>query len=143
MHVKRVAAPQDFLAAADALLLADEARHNLILGVAGVLRDQPAVHPTFDLWIVDRAGDVAAAGLRTPPFNVLVAGTDEAALGALAGALHAEGVDLPGVTAAVPEADVFARRWAAVAAVEARPRIRQRIYRLRELVPPRSTSGGR
>jgi predicted GNAT family acetyltransferase len=141
VHVKRLAAPEAFLVAAEPVLLADEARHNLILGVAGVLRDQPAVHPAYDLWTVEREEGVAAAGLRTPPFNVLVAGRDEAALEALADALYAERVDLPGVTAATPEADVFAARWAELTGDTVTPRVRQRIYGLRELVPPRATSG--
>ena len=51
MEVRRVADPSAFLAAAESLLLADEARHNLILGIAGTLRDHPELYPEHGLWL--------------------------------------------------------------------------------------------
>ena len=35
------------------LLLADEARHNLILGLAATLRDHPQLYPEHRLWLVE------------------------------------------------------------------------------------------
>ena len=56
MLVKRIESPPDFLGAAGSLLLADEARNNLVLGLAGILRDQPGVYAEHRLWLVeDRA----------------------------------------------------------------------------------------
>lgn len=139
--VERVDEAAAFLHVAEALLLADEPRHNLILGLAGVLRDQPGLYAEHDLRVARRGGQVEAVAFRTPPLNVLVAGADGVAVAALADALHAGGVQLPGVTAARPEADTFAARWLELAGGSASPRVRQRIYLLRRLVPPRPTSG--
>ena len=54
VEVRRISDPSEFLEAAGPLLLADEARHNLILGIAGTLRDRPGYYPEFRLWCVER-----------------------------------------------------------------------------------------
>jgi len=59
---------EEFLERAGALLLADEARHNLMLGVAGNVRDMPGLFAEAHFWIVD-----GAAAMQTPPYNVIVA----------------------------------------------------------------------
>jgi uncharacterized protein len=95
----------EFLAAAGPLLLADEARHNLILGIAGTVRDRPDVYPDAAFWVVD-----GAAALRTRPYNlVLATPRDDAALRALVAAIDDE---LPGVSGTTPEVFDFARLWA-------------------------------
>jgi len=133
--VKELREPRDFLNAAEPLLLADEARNNLVLGIAGTLRDHPGVYDERRLWIVlDGRGRVAAAALQTPPYNLVLAGpASEDALEALIDGLHRASVELPGVTAAVPEALAFATRWGARRNVRARRRMAQRIHRLEAL----------
>jgi len=94
----------EFLERAEPLLLADEARHNLLLGIAGTVRDQPEVYADAHFWFVD-----GAAAMQTPPYNVIVAKPrDRTALAALVEQID---VDLPGVTAAVPEVDDFVELW--------------------------------
>jgi hypothetical protein len=64
--VKQLDDPADFLEAAGPLLLADEACHNLILGLTGTLRDVPAKDPEFQLWLVtDRDAPAFERGLTT------------------------------------------------------------------------------
>ena len=70
----RVSDAAAFLAEAEPLLLADEARHNLILGIAGTIRDSPDHYPTRSFWLVRDGGEVAAAALRTAPHNLILAG---------------------------------------------------------------------
>ena len=53
VQVRPVADAADFLEQAGPLLLADEARHNLMLGIAGTLRDHPGTYPEQRLWLVD------------------------------------------------------------------------------------------
>jgi predicted GNAT family acetyltransferase len=127
--------PADFLARAKPLLLADEARHNLILGLAGTLRDHPHVYPESALWLVEQAGTVVGAALRTPPHNLVVARGSDAAVAALARAIEGP---LPGVVGAVPEVDRFAAAWRA----RAEPRARQGIYALHAVVPPSRPAAG-
>ena len=104
----------EWLERAGPLLLADEARHNLVLGLAGTLRDQPGLYPEHRLWLVEADDAVLAAALRTPPYRLVLAGRQAAALASLASALD----DLPGVVAAVPEAHVFAAAWQARSGAE-------------------------
>ncbi|HZD86515.1 MAG TPA: hypothetical protein VE088_00745, partial [Gaiellaceae bacterium] len=107
----------EFLGEAEPLLLADEARHNLVFGIAGNLRD--GFYEEHRLWLVRDGGRPAAAALRTPPFHLVLARpASDAALDALASALAAE--PLPGVTGARPEVDAFAERWSANAGTAAR-----------------------
>ena len=140
MLVKQLTDPADFLAAAGPLLLQDEARNNLILGLAGTLRDSSTSYPSFHLWIASDGDVVVAAALQTPPFNLVLAGTDDGVAG-LAKALLDDGVELPGVTGAVPEVDTFTARWQAGTGVTAAVRMRQRIYGLEQLRPAAAVSG--
>jgi hypothetical protein len=116
---------EEFLEQAGPVLLADEARHNLMLGVAANVRDLPHLFPGARFWAVD-----GAAALQTPPYNLAVARPRDAdALAALAAVID---VELPGVTGAVPEVDDFAALWG-------RPTELTRvdnIWELRELRPP-------
>lgn len=142
MDVRRVADPAAFLAAAQSLLLADEARHNLILGIAGTLRDHPELYPEYGLWLVEDDGRVIGAALQTPPFNlVLACSATDRATEALAEQLCEDGVELQGVVGAVPEVDVFAEAWEAHAEQRRRRQTAQRIYRLTEVRPIAPVSG--
>ena len=143
MIVKRIESAARFLEHAGAFLLADEARNNLPLGIAGTLRDAPGVYEAHRLWVVeDRRGRVAGAALRTPPYNLVLAGpTTRDALVSIAASLHEDGHELPGVTGPVPEVDAFAEVWSARAGVVARRTFAQRIYQLSELRPAGHVSG--
>ena len=55
----------EFLERAGPLLLADEARHNLMLGVAGNVRDLPQLFPEAHFWAVD-----GAAAMQTAPSSI-------------------------------------------------------------------------
>jgi predicted GNAT family acetyltransferase len=139
MEVRRVDEPGAFLAAAGPLLLQDEARHNLVLGLAATLRDNPSFYAEHRMWVVLHAGEPAGAALRTPPFNLIVARPrDDAALEALAGAIDE---DLPGIVGARPEVDSFAAAWAARAGVTSQVRMTQGIYALERVRPVRGVSG--
>ncbi len=140
--VALVADPGEFLREAGPLLLADEARHNLILGIAGNIRD--GLYEEHRLWLVRESGRPAAVALRTPPFNLILARpASAAALAALADGLGSE--SLPGVTGAVPEVEQFAELYAARAGRRPRrPRrtMGQGIYALDDVVPPPVPPGG-
>jgi predicted GNAT family acetyltransferase len=98
-----------FLDLAGPLLAHDEARHNLIYGIATTLHGHPDRYAEKRFWVVTRDGLAVAAALRTPPHNLVLAQpTDDAALVALARAIAEE---LPGVTGALPEAEAFAAAW--------------------------------
>ena len=132
MEVVQVAHPREFLERAEPLLLADEARHNLILGIAGTLRDHPGHYPEHRLWLVEDGGEVAAAAVRTPPHNLVVAGREPS----LATLAHALDDEIPGVVGAVPEVEAFASAWESRHGVRREVAMAQGVYALEELVEP-------
>jgi uncharacterized protein len=140
MEVVRLDDPAAFLAEAGPLLLADEARHNLILGIAGTLRDSPDLYPLRSLWLVREGGEVAAAALRTPPYNLVLARPRSTeALAALADAVSGE--ELPGVVGTEPEVHQFAELWSAQSAIPGHVNMRQGVYALEYVEPVPEVSG--
>jgi uncharacterized protein len=134
MRVVQLSDASDFLERAAPLLLADEARHNLILGLAGTIRDHPGLYANPRFWLAEDGGTVAGAALRTPPHNLVLARGSDAAVAALAGSVEER---LPGVVGALPEVD----RFVAAREVAAEARVRQGIYALRQVTPPRPAPG--
>ncbi len=132
MNVERLDDAAAFLAEAEPLLLADEARHNLLLGIAGSIRN--GLYEEYGLWLVRDGGRAVAAALRTPPYNLVLARPESPeALAALAGAVAGE--NLPGVVGAIPESEVFAELWAASTGDTPRLGMRQGVYALETVQP--------
>jgi len=139
MNVRRLGDAGAFLEAASPLLLADEARHNLIFGIAGTLRDHPSHYPEYALWLAEDGPEIVGAALRTPPHNLVLARPrGDSAIEALAAAIDDE---LPGVIAAQPEAEAFAKAWSAKTGVTSRVNRAQGVFSLEQVEPPRPTSG--
>jgi predicted GNAT family acetyltransferase len=131
MQVRVIDDPAAFLEEAGPLLLEDEARHNLVLGLASILRDHPERYPDFRLWLVEEDGEPVGAALRTPPHNLVLArARKDQAVEALAQAVDDE---LPGVVGALPEVEQFARGWASRNSVTAKRRIAQGIFALEQV----------
>jgi predicted GNAT family acetyltransferase len=140
MSVERLDDAETFLAEADPLLLADEARHNLILGIAGTIRDSPDLYPVRSLWLVRDEGEVVGAALRTPPYNLILARPQTPqAVAELAEAVAGE--ELPGVVGGEPEVLEFAEQWSGRTGAAARTHMRQGIYALERVEPPSSVPG--
>ena len=129
-----------FLDRAGPWLLRSEAEHSLVLGVAGAL-DADA-HPSPFLATVEDGGGVVGAALRTPPHKLVLTRTPAGALPALADAVERFG-PLPAALGPPDVAEAFGREWAGRHGVEARPGMRQRVFRATALVPsPRPADGG-
>jgi len=128
-----------FLTEAEPLLLADEARHNLILGIAGTIRDAPDLYPLRSMWLVRSSGVALAAAVRTPPYNLILARPrSPEALAALCDAIKE---DLPGVVGAEPEVHEFAELWSRQMGVPARTNMRQGVFALERVEPPPAVPG--
>jgi uncharacterized protein len=137
VEVVQVADAAEFLERA-APLLADEARHNLILGIAGTLRDSPALYSEHELWLVEDREAVFGAALRTPPYNLVLGGGSAGALETLA---REVGGAIPGAVGAVPEIDGFVAACVRFHGVTPEARVRQGIYALDAVVPPAEPAG--
>lgn len=136
MFVRRFDDPVAFRDTATGYLVRDEARHNLILGIATTLIQRPELYDAFDLWVVSEGDDVAGAALRTHPLNLVLArpSSDEA-LDALVDRLLHEGQELPGVVAAIPELEAFVGAWTSENDLDATRVLRHGIYELHDVQP--------
>ena len=138
MGVVQPATATEFLEGAGPALREDEARHNLILGIAGTLRDHPALYPEHTFWLVEQGGTVAASALRTHPFNLVLGHGSAAAMSELAASIDQ---DLPGVVGGVPEVDDFVAAWTASRDVSSRVDVSQGIYALDTVIHPPPPEG--
>jgi uncharacterized protein len=134
--------PGRFLERTRPLLLSDEARHNLILGIAGTLVEYPDAYRAAYLWLVEHDGEAVCAGLMTPPFNAVVsAEREEGAVTVLAHGVHARSISLPGVTGALPESERFADAWTRETHSRASRHMTQGIYSLTQVRPAQACPG--
>ncbi len=140
MDVRRPGDAREFLDLAGPLLLEDEARNNLVFGIAGTLVTTPDRYPERHFWVaVDDAGEPAAAALRTPPYNLVLARPrDDGALAALAAGIED---DLPGVVGAHPEVDAFVEFWRLDHDVRPQVLREQGVYSLERVQPVPAAAG--
>ncbi len=137
VEVVRFVDAEGFFAEAEPLLLADEAGHNLILGIAGNVRD--GFYPDFRLWLVRDGGAVVAAAMRTPPYNLILARPRSSeALAALAEALAEE--DCRASSARSRRRGVR-RPVVRLAGRSARTNMRQGVYALERVERPPAAAG--
>jgi predicted GNAT family acetyltransferase len=144
LQVHRFSTVDAYLAMAGAYLAAQEAEHNLILGLCTSIRRFPEsfadAPPTLHAVTTDGERVVGAA-LRTPPDNQILSEADDPAVAAaLADALAAE--RLPGVIGPKMVVARFAERWAAVNGRRARHALSERIFQLDRVIPPRRPASG-
>jgi predicted GNAT family acetyltransferase len=139
VSVRALDDPREFLDLAGPLLLADEARNNLPLGICGTILDLPGRYPEKCFWVVLGGHEPVAAALRTPPYNlVLAAPRDDAALEELAAGIDAE---LPGLVGAHPEVDRFAEAWCRPRGLEHEVLRDQGVYSLDRVQPVPAAPG--
>jgi uncharacterized protein len=137
----RAADAAEFRRRAGALLEEDELRHTVPLGVLSTLERDPGRYGEHHLWLVEDAGTVVACAIMTPPFHVLVAGRDPAALEALAATVRGDGVLVPGVNGFLPEAEQFAACWARATGATTRRGMSLRMYSTASVDPVPATAG--
>jgi predicted GNAT family acetyltransferase len=142
-RVKRRETAPGFLAAAGDFLGRREAEHNLVFGIAANLTADPGLSAGPPLLAtVSQGGDVVAAALMTPPWNIVLSCTDRPeAWAALVSDIAATSTVVPGVTAPVDSAAAFASAWTAVHDVVAERAMAERIYRLERVIPPVGVPG--
>jgi uncharacterized protein len=136
VDVIRCGTPQAFLERAQAFLVADEACHNLLLGVPATLaaRDISQDPPPYFAVIMD--GDVVGAAMMTPPHRLVLSRIGHPQASAvIAQDLLAAGMMPPGVHAPVPVGEQFARVWQQVTGQPSEQVMLQRIYRLERVRP--------
>jgi predicted GNAT family acetyltransferase len=140
MTVRVLEDAADFLREAEPLLLPNEARDNLVFGIAGSIVADPSRYAERRFWLVVEDDLPVAAAMRTPPFNLILATPRD--LEALPALVEAIADELPGVVGAHPEVDEFVRLWGARHTVTPRVLRGQGIYALETVQPVPRPSGG-
>ncbi len=129
----------------------DEAANNLMYGLALRLERAPQRFQQLPyrwpplLAAVIEGSALAAAALMTPPYNIVVFSPrpDKAGVFAtLAQSLSAGSWAIPGVLGPSADALAFASAWAAQTGVSSRHGVRERVYELRQVIPPPQPPGG-
>ena len=142
LSLVRHASIDAFLDDAGPFLVAREAEHCLILGVAAAVRaSPPAPDDTRPYLAVVRDRDrVVAVAFQTPPWQLALSEVDDPAALDL---IVADRRDLPFEQVVGPAEHVgaFAERWAAATGVAHRLTMRERIHRLTSVIPPRHAGG--
>jgi len=130
-----------FLGRTRAALERQEAANGLMLGIALRLVGEPNAYggrlPYYAT--VDAGAGLRVAALMTPPFKLQIYAEetgDWAGLGLVADALLGGGWPVPGVMANQAVAEAFAAIWRDRTGAGHRVGMRQRIYELRQVVPP-------
>lgn len=131
---------ESFLATTRKALEEQEAANALMLGIALRLVHEPNAYGSRPYYAaVESAAGLRVAALMTPPFKLQIhakAGHGQAGLDLIAEALLRGRWPVPGVMARQAAAEAFAAIWRDRTGASHRIGMRQRIYELRQVVPP-------
>lgn len=119
-----------FSETAEPFLARHEAENNLMLGLLDAGREDPAASADWEMAAVLDGGTPVLAALRTPPYNLIVAGKEvpDAALALLCGRYG--GFPLPGVIGPAETAKRFADAYSRAEKVSWKVTMAETVYRL-------------
>lgn len=143
LRVERFETATALLDVAGDFLAEREAEHNLIFGICSNLAADPG-YPTAPPYLaaVSRGDRVVQVGVMTPPWNLVLSCTDEAAAPvSMADELDAAGTSLPGTTGPVDTAHAFAAAWCEPHGLVSQLAVAERIYRLERVITPTGVPG--
>jgi predicted GNAT family acetyltransferase len=126
-----------FLGRAQAFLAAREAEHNLLLGIAGRLVEDPLLYGSKAPYLATAVcgQDVVGVAVWTPPYKLLLSEfVDEGAVAAVVDDVASAYSGIPGVNGPVPIARQFAELWADIKQCDARRVMAQRILATSKVV---------
>ncbi len=135
---------EEFLARVQPVLLTEEVKNSLILGIAHRLRLLPIDRQVPYLLTVENGQGLLLAALMTPPFNLVLAARDDvqdAAMLALIEYVRAHQWPVPGVRASVPLVDRFARLWGEQTGKQVQLTMGQRTFELTQVISPPRVPG--
>lgn len=124
------------------VVVADEARHNLLRGILGNIIADRTTYEDFQMFLVSQGAEVVAAALMTKPYNLILADVNEATVvSELVAGLVASGITIPGVIGNRPTVDRFVVVWEETTCQPASLTMEQGVFALDEVVPPHPVPG--
>ena len=141
MEVHVLTDPIEFLDRT-AVLLEDEARNNLILGLAHDMVRTPEVFEGATMFVVHNRDDVVGAALITPPHNLVVSDADgAAAVDSLVSAVLEHDIAIPGAVGTKPTIDQFIGIWGSATGDGAVVEMEQGVFSLERVKAVPSVEG--
>jgi len=123
-------------------LLVDEARNNLILGIAGGLVTDPEQYEDPRLYIIEQDGVPMAAAMIAQPYKLLLShAVSIEAIGELALAVHDDRASIPGVTGERLQVEAFNRVWTELTGATASLEMAQGIFSLEAVTRSPNVTG--
>jgi predicted GNAT family acetyltransferase len=149
MHIQHWPDAASFLAHTRQFLEANEATHNLLLGISAELIQNPhqfGAQPAYFATVEsgDPSNQILLAALRTPPHPLslsLATACNDAGLDLLVADVLTEYPDLTGATGPLESAARFAQRWSAQTGATYQTKLALRIYQLTEVQAPANVPG--
>ena len=134
LRVVRHVSAESFLESTEAWLLRAEAHHNLILGLAHLLRAEPPSKGSRP-WLVSvhKGNSIVGCALGTPPRDLIITQMEPPGVAALVSSFGAELPSLPGVVGPEPSSGEFAAQWSKLQQRPSKPRMQQRFYVLHQI----------
>ncbi|GMQ97650.1 MAG: GNAT family N-acetyltransferase [Acidimicrobiia bacterium] len=134
MNAKVITDPDEFLVTTTDLF-SNEARNNLVLGIAGVMKADPDAYPECNMLIVEHDGVPVAGALVTPPRALILGDADtEEAVTKLVRLAKGLLPRIPGVVGNRPTVHTFASDWAAVTGDDVSVVMNQGVFALEAVV---------
>ncbi|GIL12329.1 MAG: acetyltransferase [Chloroflexota bacterium] len=143
MHLRRFDEINEFYNSVEPFLMTREAEHNLMIGLYSALRQGNVYRLPPYLAVVEDAGEVVAAAMRTPPYNLILSEmADARPIPAIADDVYSVyGDELVGVMGPKVWSKTCAECWSSLAGRPHRLKMAQRIYRLERVRPVSGVSG--
>jgi predicted GNAT family acetyltransferase len=142
MEIKQFQDSKQFYERTKDYLLAQEAKHNLLLGIARTLQKNPERFENPYLAVVETDGDIKAIAIRTPPRHLVISQVrDLDAIAIFAQHLHDKGEAIPGVSSLPTEAEKFAKAWQSLTGKAYQLGLQMQIYQLDAVQPVAKVNG--
>jgi uncharacterized protein len=117
-------------------LMREEARHCLLLGIAQRLIDDPQMYDSnVYLASVEAGEDVVAVAVMREPYKLVISCQDLAAIEVIAENLHAQKIQLPGVSGQIEETLAFAKTWQNLSGQKYQLAMKMQIHQLQAVKP--------
>jgi RimJ/RimL family protein N-acetyltransferase len=123
-------------------LLQHEAENCITIGLIGGLAANAFSPSTLPLLALARAeGRVIGVVLQIPPRNLILTVMEAGTTEQFARDLFADGIQVPGIMGPLQTAEAFAAAWCAVSGMRAEISMRERVFALDKVIPPRPPGG--
>ncbi len=123
-------------------LLQHEVENCVTIGLIGGLAANAFTPKTPPLLALAREEQqVVGVVLQTPPRNLILTRMEGSVAEQFARGLFADGIPLPGVVGPIQAAEAFAAAWGTASGTRPAIKLRERVFMLDKVIPPRPASG--